>query len=105
MSAIGPPWLDHTRLVFRSNEARRQRTVDSQCQIVDFAFCVNVNLFRQIAGRHRFGNFRNGSNLDGQVLGEAIDVKGKGLPSPFYVFDDGLTSETTFERVEGVRSL
>ena len=70
--------------------------VDGVLQLEDFALHVDRDLARQVAARHRGGDFGDVADLGGQVAGHRVDVVGEVLPGAGDAGHVGLAAEPAF---------
>ena len=67
--------------------------VDGVLELEDFALHVHSDLARQIAARHRRGDFRDVAHLSGEIRRQQVDVVGEVLPGARHAGNHGLPAQ------------
>ena len=66
-------------------------------ELQDFALGIDRNFLREVAARNRGRDFRDVSDLGGQIVGEQVDVVGQILPRARDVWHFGLRAQFAFD--------
>ena len=91
---FGADLARHARDFGRERVELVHHRVDGVLQLENLALDVDRDLARQVAARDRGRDFRDVSDLRGEVRGEQVDVVGEVLPRAADAGHDRLTAET-----------
>ena len=94
--ALGADLARHARHFAGEGVELVDHRVDGVLQLEDFALHVDGDLAREVAARHRGGDFGDVADLRGQVRGQQVDVVGEVLEGSADAGHDGLAAEPAF---------